>query len=86
MQDDAFIDVIEPFFVPDIFAHRLARTEMVGQDLFRFVFTVEQTCSTSGDVEHVVVCKLVVPKDNAMANQRAASRRMGMKATDYMAR
>lgn len=70
---------IEPFPVMDIFAHRLAYTEVVGRDLFRFIFTVEQICPMDGSTEHVVCCKLVVPKRMALKNQRHAARGMGAK-------
>lgn len=73
------LPVIEPFYVPDVFAHRLHATEEVGSDLFRFVFTVEQTSSIDGSVEHVVCCKLVVPKSFAIANSKAAVEGMGLR-------
>lgn len=80
------IQFIEPAYVPDIFAHHLAFTEKVGPDLFRFVFAVEQKCLFTGEMEHVICCKLVVPQAFAMSNARSAAHGIGMKATDFMAR
>lgn len=77
---------IEPCYVPDIFAHRLAFTEEVGPDLFRFVFAVEQKCLFTGNLEHVICCKLIVPRDMAIGNSRVAAKGIGMKAQDFMAR
>lgn len=74
---------VEPAFVPDIFAHRLAYTEEVADNLFRFVFAVDQRDNFTGGVEHVICCKLVVPRAFAEANQKAASAAMGRKWVSY---
>lgn len=62
--------VAEPFVVQDIFATGLLRIEAAGSETFRFVFFVNQVSST-GEPERVIVCRLIVGAEAALAASRA---------------
>ena len=62
--------VAEPFVVQDVFVSGLLRIEAVAPDTFRFVFFVNQV-SSFGEMERVIVARLVVGAEAARAGSMA---------------
>lgn len=56
--------VVEPIAVQDIYVSGLQSIEELGDGVFRFVLYVNQK-NTNGDVEHVVVGRLISTAENA---------------------
>jgi len=68
--------VTEPIAIPDVYATGLLRVESVGAGAFRFVFTVDQQ-SVAGDMEKVIVCRIILSADSAREAAREALRILG---------
>jgi hypothetical protein len=65
--------LVEPVVIRDTFVSGLARIEDVGGGNFRFTFytTQRSTLFTDERVEHVVVARIVMPKDAVTAANAA---------------
>lgn len=69
----------EPAFIQDVFSDGLAYAEPITEDVLRFVFAVKQRCCFTGETEHVIVSKLVIPREGAIYSNRLAARAMRLR-------
>lgn len=68
----------EPAIVPDIFVSGLAEAEDLGDGNFRFTMYTKQRSLTGGEIEHVVVARLIMPAPAVMASIKATMKAMGI--------
>ncbi|HEU4986893.1 MAG TPA: hypothetical protein VFT89_07495 [Rhizobiaceae bacterium] len=53
--------ITDPMIIPDTFVSGLGTVEEIGGGCFRFTFYATQSALTDGEVERVVVARLVAP-------------------------
>lgn len=72
--------LVEPLFVQDIYASGMASAEDIGDGNYRFTFFCNQR-NISGDMERVIVSRLVLPGSSA---REAAKEALTLLGTMFM--
>lgn len=66
------LQFIEPVYVPDVVVSGIAYTEEIAPDLYRISYFNSQVCCLDRSVEHVIVAKFVMHRQNLVAAMRQA--------------
>lgn len=68
----------EPAIVPDTFVSGLAEAEDLGDGNFRFTLYAKQKSFQDGQIEHVIVARLIMPAPAVMASIKTTMKAMGL--------
>lgn len=72
----------EPLVIQDIYVSDLAEIEHVGDGNYRLTYSTRQRSSYGGEMEDIVVCRLILPVSAIIAAMNLVAGTLGIKCVD----